>query len=315
MIDNELIEWLLKGDPSIIYQLHRDLLNTDREKLDLLQNNIAESGWGHKLLSKQSDNWIWGNGLYSPKWISSTYTLLLLKRLNLSQDNAKALKGAQVLLEEGLNNDGGINFSKTINSSETYITGIVLSICSYFNLNDKRIYNLIDYILNEHMEDGGWNCQKENGAVHSSMHTTINVLEGLLDYRNKYNYKLEKVSKAENKAHQFLLTHKLFKSDKNDKIIDKKFTYLSFPPRWRYDVLRVMEYFYFYNKEYDNRMEEALKLIVNKKNKNGKWPLQCKHAGRVYFELEDDNKNTRINTLRVLRVLKKYANNCEGEYE
>ncbi|MDZ7671852.1 MAG: hypothetical protein U5K53_03305 [Halanaerobiales bacterium] len=128
--------------------------------------------------------------------------------------------------------------------------------------------------MNEQMADGGWNCQKENGAVHSSMHTTINVLEGLLDYRDKYNYKLEEVRKAENKAHEFLLTHKLFKSDKNDKIIDKKFTYLSFPPRWRYDILRVMEYFYFYNKEYDNRMEEALKLIVNKKNKNGKWPLR-----------------------------------------
>ncbi|MGM0446371.1 MAG: hypothetical protein ACQEQH_08165 [Bacillota bacterium] len=139
---NELIEWLLKGDPSIKYQLHRDLLDTDRKKLERLQQDIAENGWGHKLISKQGDNWIWGNGLYSPKWISSTYTLILLKRLNLPQDNEKAVKGAQVLLEKGLNNDGGINFSKTINISETCVTGMVLSICSYFNLDDKRIYNL-----------------------------------------------------------------------------------------------------------------------------------------------------------------------------
>src|SRR6056297_203510 len=136
MINNDLIDWLLKGDPSIKYQVHRDLFNTDKKQLEILQKNISKSGWVHDLLQKQADNWIWGNGLYSPKWISSTYTLLLLKRLSLSQDNKNAIKGAQVLLNQGLNKDGGINFSKTIDNSETCITGLVLSICSYFSLND-----------------------------------------------------------------------------------------------------------------------------------------------------------------------------------
>ena len=313
MINNDLIDWLLKGDPSIKYQVHRDLFNTDKKQLEILQKNISKSGWVHDLLQKQADNWIWGNGLYSPKWISSTYTLLLLKRLSLSQDNKNAIKGAQVLLNQGLNKDGGINFSKTIDNSETCITGLVLSICSYFNLNDEKIFNLIDYLLKEQMEDGGWNCQKINGAVHSSMHTTINVLEGLLDYKNKYQYKINKIKEAENKAHEFLLNHKLYKSDKTYKIIDRKFTYLSFPPRWYYDILRGMDYFYFYNKEYDSRMKDALSIIIKKKNKNGKWPLQGKHPGKVYFELEKDTKNSRINTLRVLRILSNYQSDLEGD--
>lgn len=306
MVDSKIIEWLLKGDPSIRYQTNRDLLDLDKDKLNKLKRDIAKDGWGDKFLSKQGPDGIWGNGLYSPKWISSTYTLLLLKRLCLKESNQKAIKGAQILLDEGLNDDGGINFSKTINSSETCITGMVLSISSYFNLNDKKIFKLIDYIIDQQMSDGGWNCQKRKGAVHSSMHTTINVLEGLLDYRNKYNYRLDEVNKIEKKAHQFLLKHKLFKSDKNDQIIDKKFTYLSFPPRWRYDILRVMDYFYFYNKDYDIRMNDALEIIENKKNKAGKWPLQGKHKGKVYFELEEDRKNSRINSLRALRILKRY---------
>jgi hypothetical protein len=313
MINSELINWLLDGDPSIKYQVHRDLLNTDKKQLEILQKNISKSGWVHNLLQKQADNWIWGNGLYSPKWISSTYTLLLLKRLNLLQDNTKAINGAQVLLDQGLNKDGGINFSKTIDNSETCITGLVLSICSYFNLNDKKIFNLIDYLLKEQMEDGGWNCQKINGAVHSSFHTTINVLEGLLDYKNKYQYKINKIKEAENKAHEFLLKHKLYKSDKTDKIIDRKFTYLSFPPRWYYDILRVMDYFYNYNKEYDLRMGDALRLIIKKKNQKNRWPSQGKHPGKEYFELEKDTKNSRINTLRALRILNKYERYLEED--
>jgi len=313
MINTDLINWLLNGDPSIRYQVHRDLLNTNKEQLEKLKYDISKSGWVYKLLLKQNDNWIWGNGLYSPKWISSTYTLLLLKRLYLSPENTKAINGAQVLLEEGLYKDGGINFSKTIKNSETCITGMVLTICTYFNLKDKKVFNLIDYLLEEQMEDGGWNCQKINGAVHSSFHTTINVLEGLLDYKNKYKYKLNEIVKAENKAHEFLLDHKLYKSDKTDEIIDRKFTYLSFPPRWYYDILRGMDYFYFYNKEYDSRMKDALSIIIKKKNKNGKWPLQGKHPGKVYFELEKDTKNSRINTLRVLRILSNYQSDLEGD--
>src|SRR6056297_4178972 len=111
MINNDLIDWLLKGDPSIKYQVHRDLFNTDKKQLEILQKNISKSGWVHDLLQKQADNWIWGNGLYSPKWISSTYTLLLLKRLALPPNNKQAQNGTTILLDRGLYKDGGINFS------------------------------------------------------------------------------------------------------------------------------------------------------------------------------------------------------------
>ena len=311
-MEEKLFNWLLKGDPSIRFQVHRDLLNTEKDKLKEVQQEILKKGWALKLLKKQDEDGIWGGGLYSPKWISSTYTLLLLKRLALPNDNQQAKRGANILLDGGLYKDGGINFSKTLNYSEICITGIVLSLLSYFHIKDERIYNLIDYLIKEQMPDGGWNCQKINGAVHSSLHTTINVLEGLLEYKKIFDYKIEKIEEIETEAHEFILQHKLYKSDKTGNVIDKRFTYLSFPPRWYYDILRALDYFYFYNKEYDARMEDALKLLIKKRNKNNKWPLQDEHRGKVYFNLEKNKKESRINTLRAMRVLNKYDNNIIG---
>lgn len=305
----KLIYWLLRGDPAIRYQLHRDILGSDSDKLKVLKANMINQGWVKRLLDKQNEDGIWGGGLYSPKWISSTYTLLLLKRLSISKSNLQARKGTLILLEKGLNKDGGINFSKTIASSETCITGMVLSLLSYFQIKDERVKNIINYLINEQMSDGGWNCQKKNGAKHSSMHTTINVLEGLLEYKKVFDYKETKIINMEIKAHEFLLQHRLYKSDKTGQIIDRKFTYLSFPPRWYYDILRVLEYFYFYDKEYDNRMDDALNLLIKKKNKDCKWPLQGKHKGKEFFELENNLKESKINTLRALRILKKYKKN------
>src|SRR6056297_29818 len=311
MKEQKIAYWLLEGDPAIRYQVHRDILDTEPKRLELLRDEMIKRGWVKRLFDEQSDNGIWGGGLYSPKWISSTYTLLLLKRLSIPSDNEQARRGAYILLDKGLYKDGGINFSKTIKSSETCITGMVLSLLSYFNIKDKRVNNLIDYLIDEQMVDGGWNCQRDKGAVHSSMHTTINVLEGFLDFKNVSNYRNKEIIEMEKEAHQFLLQHKLFKSDKTGEVIDRQFTYLSFPPRWHYDILRVLEYFYFYGKKYDVRMEDALQLLLKKKNKNCKWPLQAKYQGKEFFELEGNTKESKINTLRAIRVLKYYNKKLE----
>ena len=306
MKEQRLVYWLLEGDPAIRYQVHRDILETEPQKLQVLRNEMVTKGWVKRLLDEQAEDDIWGGGLYSPKWISSTYTLLLLKRFSIPSDNSQARRGTVILLDRGLYKDGGINFSKTIARSETCITGMVLSLLSYFKVKDERIKNLIDYLIAEQMHDGGWNCKKHKEAKHSSMHTTINVLEGLLEYKNVFDYKKEEVISMEKEAHEFLLQHRLYKSDKTGEVIDKKFTYLSFPPRWYYDILRVLEYFYFYEKDYDERMEDALQLLLKKKNKACKWPLQGRHSGKEFFKLEGNTRESKINTLRAIRVLKKY---------
>jgi CHASE1-domain containing sensor protein len=159
------------------------------------------------------------------------------------------------------------------------------------------------------MQDGGFNCNSNTiGAEHSSMHSTISVIEGILEYaQNGYQYRLEELQEAGDKSRTFLLQHRLFRSDRTGKIIDKKMIMLSFPSRWRYDILRALDYFQFAGIEYDPRMQDALDILKLKRRKDNIWPVQAKHPGQTHFDMEVTGGPSRWNTLRALRVLKQFG--------
>jgi hypothetical protein len=296
------IDWLLQSDPSIRWQVQKDLLEMDKSVWEEVRRRIAQEGWGKALLDLRQPDGRWGGGWYSPKWISTHYTLMLLRRMGLCPDNHQACESILLLLEKGCYHDGGINLFATFDHSETCVTGMILSLSSYFNIPLEKFRTLIDFLLDQQMEDGGWNCESFRGARHSSMHTTISVLEGLWEFEKKYDQNKDHIRQARRKAHEFLFIHRLFKSDTTGEIIDPKWTRLSFPPRWRYDILRVLDYFQDCSGEKDDRMTEAIDILLTKE-KNGCWPLQSKHAGRVFFEMEKPGLPSRWNTLRSLRVL------------
>ncbi len=313
-IDKKILQWLLKGDPSIRWQTYRDLLDADEKLYSQKREEISKEGWGKKLLSFQDETGTWADSLYSRKWISTTYTLLQLKELGLSQSNKQALKACKLMIDKGFYDDNGINFVKTWDRSETCITGMTLSLLCYFNLDDKRIHKLIEYIAKEQMKDGGWNCLSFQGAKHSSFNTTILVLEGLREYEKRFGIQESKIARMQvgkvarllNEGIEFLLQHKLFKSHRTGEVADSKFTRLSFPPRWHYDVLRALDYFRDCEVKYDERMDDAITLLKKKQNSDGTWPLQQKYPGKVWFDMEKVGKPSRWNTLRALRVFKFY---------
>ncbi len=181
--DQEILNWLLDGDPSIRWQVQRDLLGEPPQVYEAEQERVAETGWGAQLLALQEPDGRWGGGLYSPKWISTTYTLLALRALGLPAANPQAQEGCRLLLENGLFPDGGINFSSHAKYSETCITGMVLSILAHFRYHDPRVHDLVEHLLRQQMADGGWNCRSYRGDTHSSFHTTLLALEGLHTYQ------------------------------------------------------------------------------------------------------------------------------------
>ncbi len=302
-MDTKTINWLLKGDPSVIYQTKRDLLDTNKAELKSLQKDIANKGWAKKFLSLQESSGMWGGGLYGPKWISTHYTLMTLMRLGLTRDNIQAQKGCQLLLDKGFYRDGGINFFASLDHGETCVSAMVLALLCYFNIDDERVFAIKDFLEGQQMEDGGWNCESFIGATHSSFHTTISALEGLRQFEVKHGDENHELHKAREKAHEFLLCHHLFRSDKTGEVINSSMTRFSFPPRWKYDVMRGLDYFQDINAPHDPRFCDAITLL-RKKEKDGKWPLQQKHTGRIYFDMEPTGKPSRINTLRALRILK-----------
>jgi hypothetical protein len=158
------------------------------------------------------------------------------------------------------------------------------------------------------MQDGGFNCNSNfKGATHSSVHSSISVLEGIREYSNSgYSYRLEELQEVERDCVEFLLKHKLFRSHRTGEIIDRKMLMLSYPSRWKYDILRALDYLQAAGISYDPRMQDALDILEKKRLRNGRWPVQSKHPGQTHFDMEKTGQASRWNTLRALRVLKHF---------
>jgi hypothetical protein len=304
---DNLINWLLEGDPAIRWQTMRDLQNTPAKKWKAEQQRTLNEGWGAQLLAQQASDGSWGGGIYTPKWTSTTYTLLTLCDIGIPRNHRVAQKGAELTISKLLGDKYDDEFKSKLAACDRCIVGMILQIATYFGIRDPRIDAIVENLLSEMMIDGGWNCRRHSKPKphHSSFHTTFNVLEGLrelLETTPKHKLRND-VLKAEKDALELMLRHRLFKSHNTGKIIHEKFTMLSHPPRWHYDVLRGLAYFARMNAPRDKRFVDAIKLLHTRRNKDGTWPNQYKYSGKVYFDMEKVGKPSRWNTLRALRIL------------
>lgn len=300
---DEPIRWLLDGDPSVRWQTLRDLVHASERTVARERSRVARQGWGARLLREQDASGTWGGGLYTPKWTSTTYTMLLLRDLGLPPDNRQAGRACRLLLDRGVQPDGGISFGFCI-GSETCVTGMILSIAAFFRCDDPRLRGIADHLLDAQMSDGGWNCERPRGATHGSMHTTISVLEGLRLLELQGGAGVRALHSAQQRGREFLLVHRLFRSHRTGNLIKSEFTRFVFPPRWHYDVLRALDYFQAVGAPRDPRLSEAINLVRMRRRPDGRWPLPSGYKGRTYFELERTGAASRWNTLRALRVLK-----------
>lgn len=306
MEENKIIDWLLEGDAAIQYQVNHDLLGIQD---DNLQERIMQEGWGKGFISRQRDDGHWGDRFYQPKWTSTHYTLLDIRNLRPSPDCRPVKESIDRVLDSGKSGDGGIRLGPSSDQlSDVCVNGMFLNYAAYFRSEERKLGSIVDCILKEIMPDGGFNCRTtRSGARHSSLHSTLSVLEGFVTYQQSgYTYRLEDVLLTKESAEEFILAHQLFLSDRTGKVIHKDFLKFSYPGRWRYDILRAMDYFQTTGRERDERMEAALGIINGKRNRDGTWNTQAHHPGQVHFVMEKAGRPGRWNTLRALRVLKKY---------
>lgn len=195
-----------------------------------------------------------------------------------------------------------------LNESDVCVNGMVLNYASYFQTIEDKLKSIIDFLLSQKMNDGGFNCRSNRkGAVHSSLHSTLSVLEGIDEYqKNGYQYRTRELNKAKMESIEFILMHHLFRSDHTGRIINSNFLKLRYPGRWYYDILKAMDFFQYAEVKYDLRMNEAIQRISSARKRDGKWYLSAKHPGQTHFEMEKSGKPSRWNTLRSLRVLEYY---------
>ena len=295
-----LLDWLLEGDVAIRFQVRRDLLGDERPEL---QARIATEGWGARLLAARRPNGDWGEKYYFPKWACTHYTLCELRRLELPRDEPRVHESLLLALERHPAIGGGLAPWGS-EHSDTCVDGMFLNLAAWFQVPEALLHSLVDSLLDDHMPDGGFNCRKRrSGAKHSSMHTTISVLEGIQTWLDAgCAYRSEELAAAAEAGRTFLLEHRLFRSDRTGEIIHPSFLRLSYPPRWKYDVLRALEHFRAAHVR-DERLGDALEILRGKRRRDGTWPMQAKHPGATHFVMEPAGQPSRWNTLRALRVL------------
>jgi hypothetical protein len=307
-----VLDWLLDTDPAIRWQVLRDLADAPADVVAAERARVATEGWGARLLARRDADGQWAGGACFPAgegpsedgqpWTSTLPTLVLLRDLGLDPHSAQARETVALVRENcRWEYDGRRFFDGEV---EPCINGRTVALGAYFG---EDVGGIVQRLLADQLEDGGWNCWTEYGSVRSSFHSTINVLEGLLAYE-KASGAGPRTTAARRGGETYLLDRSLFRRSSTGEPVSPAFLQFSFPPQWHYDLLRALEYFRLAGDAPDARLDEAVELVRTKRQPDGTWLLENTHPGAVHFVLEDgDGRPSRWNTLRALRVLRWHA--------
>lgn len=294
-----MIDWLLDSDPAIRWQVMRDLTDTPRDVVAAERERVANEGWGAEILAAQRDDGQWGDGEAMPFWWTNLYTLVFLRDLGVDPDDARvrsAIDRVRTNVTWGPEFGNSPFFEGEV---EPCINGRALALGAYFGEHSDR---LADRLLSEQLADGGWNCEAERGSVRSSFHTTICVLEGLLAFEQAFGASMT-IAAARARGHEYLLDRHLLRRKSTGEVIDEAWTMLSFPPLWRYDVLRALTYFRDAGVPHDERMNEAIETLRARQQPNGRWLLDARHRRTLYEHMAGEvGAPNRWITHRALRL-------------
>jgi len=298
-----VVKWLLGSDPSIRWQVMRDLADEPDEVVAAERTRVALEGWGAELLALQTPDGHWGDD-QRHGWMTTNDALTLLKNLGADPAGEKVRRTINLVRDHitWRQLDGRPFFD---GETEACINGRILAAGAYFGADVDR---LLERLLGEQLADGGWNCEAPP-STRSSFHSTICVLEGLLQYE-KARGATTTVTDARLRGHEYLLDRRLFRSLSSGEVIDRNWTRFSFPTVWYYDVLRGLDYLRSAGVEADERAAEAIELVKKRRHQNGRWPMNALRPDRTRVPLDMEiriGRASRWNTLRALRVLDWYG--------
>lgn len=308
------VDWLMDSehsDPSIRWQVMRDLLDAPETEWGAERARVETDGWGARLLAFEDEDGRWAGGAHFPAdyvwggdepgqpWTSTTHSLSQLREFGLhpaSMRRSVVLIGANCRWEHD-------NQPYWEGEVEPCINGVTVANGTYFGVDMSPV---VEKLVGEILADGGWNCESENGSVRSSFDTTINVLEGLLEYERATGGTPDSRARRQS-GEEYLLKRRLFRRLSTGEPIEK-YLHLLHPNRWHYDVLRGLDYFrsasVLAGRGPDPRMSEAIDYVRSRRLEDGTWPLDWSPTGRVWFEVDDGpGESSRWLTLRALRVL------------
>jgi hypothetical protein len=320
----DVVDWLLDSDPAIRWQVMRDLTEAPEDEIAAERARVACEGWGARLLVLQGQDGHWDKsaparltsaeaidwwrslpqarqGTLFPEWTSTAWSLMLLRAFGLDPASAEARQAVRRVREQvAWEHDGEPFFAGEV---EPCINGNVVALGAYFG---EDVQGIVDRLLGEQMSDGGWNCEQENGSTRGSFHSTMDVLDGLLEYERAVRRSPDVVA-ARLRGQEYLLERRMLRRLSTGDVIDRAFAEFSYPTYWHYDVLRGLDYLRAAGAAPDERMVEAIDLVESKRDSDGRWRLENLHPGLMHFAIDEgEGRPSRWNTLRCLRVLRWY---------
>lgn len=293
------VGWLLDSDPAIRFQAMRDLTDASAATLAAERARIPRDGIGASILASQRPDGGWPRDGAS-HWLPTLFTMQLLRATGVSPaepevEEAVARLAAGFRWHESL---GGKPFFE--GETEPCINGGALALGGYFGRPSE---SLARRLLGEQLEDGGWNCDAPKSS-RSSFHTTICVLEGLLEYERAVGPD-PAIAAARRRGEEYLLERALFRRRSTGEVASPAFLEFAYPPRYGYDVLRALDYFRAAGARPEARMGEAVKVVESKRQRDGRWRLDRTHNEALAFPFpESAGEPSRWNTLRALRMLR-----------
>jgi hypothetical protein len=253
----------------------RDLTGASPAAIAAERARIPREGLGAAILSMQGSNGAWRRA-DAPLWLPTLFTLLLLRATGVDRAEL-AVESAVARLDASLRWDdkaggwelrgpefGGKPFFE--GEVEPCINGGVLALGAYFG---RPSSSLARRLAGEQLEDGGWNCEAPQSA-RSSFHTTICVLEGLLEYERAVGSSPE-IAAARLRGEEYLLERGLFRRRSTGEVVNPAFLELAFPPRYHYDVLRALDYFRVVDVQPDARIRDAVQFIESRRQAVGSF--------------------------------------------
>jgi hypothetical protein len=314
MPKRSVIQWLLDSDPSIRWQVMRDLTDAPADEIAAERARVATEGAGARLLALQAPDGRWGGAAWNRGWDSTMHVLSLLREMGLDPASGEARRAVGFVRDrvtwQGCGPQEADDNPFFAGEVEPCINGQVGAVGAYFG---QDVRGIIDRLLAEQLPDGGWNCEAAKGSMRSSFNTTICVLEALLEHERAAGGN-PAVTAASLRGQEYLLERRLFRRRSTGEVIERDrkggaaWTRFAFPTWWHYDVLRGLEYLRRADVAPDERAREAIDLVMSKSDDDGRWPLETQYPGKMPVQTDEgEGRPSRWNTLRALRVLDWYS--------
>ena len=326
-LNQDSIEWLLEeGNPSVRYFTLMDIMDQNEKKSEVIESKekIMMEGIVPKILGKQKQGGYWVNNenfyVYT-KYKGTVWSFILLAELNAEESDDQIKQTCEFILKNsqdresggfsihGNENDGGVH-----NQIIPCLTGnMIWALIRFGFLEDPRVQHGIEWIfkyqrLDDRIERApkGWPHERYKNCwgKHTCHMGVVKNLKALAEIPP--DKRSDGINDFIDKAAEHMLNHHIYKQSHNlDVVAKQEWTQFGFPLMWKIDALEVLDILTKLGYK-DDRMQDAIDLVISKQDENGHWNLEKTFNGRMQVNIEHKGKESKWITLFCLRVLKRF---------